>query len=308
MTKQAEDKFTPLNWVYHPIQQVRMLRYNILQDIPINTNLTPKYSENPSIGVVIGTNGSVPYIDLQLHSLININGIKHILIHDDGSNEQVQLIKLINQYNSNGHKVDFYSTGTNMWHKSSVGSIGDQNCFLVGLQWAKSKNLQVLVKFSRRLIPLYNWVQPFKQLILQSDGITFSSYCYKDLFPIRTQLMGMNVKAWTNDYTIGMMKKFIKMQYPVFAQYFMDSMAKVLDHHNFSRRYENWKHQFRTGYIHSGYVHWYDIIGTCRYNEQNRHPNVLWHMYCDQSRYLQQSQKIFGNKYTIDDFKKFTNI
>ena len=98
---------------------------------------TPHYSENPEIGVVIGTYGSVPYVDLQLHYLKNVNGINKILVHDDCSNEQDKLKTLCDNYN-----VDFYSTEKNLWHKACVGSLGDQNCFFEGLKWAKENGIK----------------------------------------------------------------------------------------------------------------------------------------------------------------------
>ena len=69
-----------------------MLRYFQFQFKFDNTvDYTPHYSENPEIGVVIGTYGSVPYVDLQLHYLKNVNGFNKILVHDDCSEQQEEL-------------------------------------------------------------------------------------------------------------------------------------------------------------------------------------------------------------------------
>lgn len=303
---QIQDK--ALMWYFHPNECVRMMRTNIFDNIDVNEDLTPSYKDNIKVGVVIGTNGAVPYIDLSLHYLINVNGIKHILIHDDGSDKIPEFKKLQNKYNKNGVKVDLYSTGKNLWHKSCIGSIGDQNCFAIGLKWAKENNLDILVKFSRRLIACFNWIDDFKKLVKESNGITFGSYCVKDKFPLRTELLGMNVNAWNNPYVINMMSWFIENEYSIFAEHFMDKLAKVLDYQNNSEKYKKWKESHKTGYIHSGYVHWKDILGTNRYNNEDRNKNVLWHMFKNDNDYLNESKKVFGDKYSLDDFKNIVNI
>ena len=92
-TKQTIEK--SLQWYFHPNETVRMLRYfqfNLKFDNGIDYSV--HYSDNPKIGVVIGTYGCIPYIDLQLHFLKNVNHIDNILIHDDCSPYQNQLKEL----------------------------------------------------------------------------------------------------------------------------------------------------------------------------------------------------------------------
>lgn len=300
-----------LMWYFHPNEIVRLMRVKLYDDVSKDSNFTPLYNkDNLKIGVVIGTNGSVPYIDLALHFLIEVNGIKNILIHDDGSNVLNKLQELANNYNIKcGSNIQVYSTGKNLWHKSCIGSIGDQNCFAIGLQWAKQNNFDILLKFSRRLIPCYKWIDDFKKLVIDSDGITFSSYCKKDKFPIRTELIGMNVKAWSNNYILMAYTWFIQNEYPIFAEFLMDQFAKVLDYYNYSKKYEKWKQEHRNGFLTSGYVHWYDILGTNRYtNEDRKNNKILWHMFKKEEDYLKISKEIFGNKYTLEDFKNIVNI
>lgn len=293
----------PLKWYFHPNEIVRMMRTKIYDNINLKTNLTPCYNKDLKIGVVIGTCGAIPYIDLGLHYLKNVNSIDKILVHDDCSPEKDDLKKLCDSYN-----VDFYSTKKNMWHKSCVGSLGDQNCFYEGLKWAKENNLDILIKFSRRLVPCYRWIDDFKELVLKSDGITFSSYCEKDKFPIRTECIAMNVNAWTNSFVLNLMEFYLKNQICNFAEFFIDEIAKQLDFQNFSEKYEKYKKENFTGYLHSGYVHWYDILGTNRYNRNNRHENVLWHQYSSEEEYLNKVNEIFKNKYKLENVKNIVNI
>jgi hypothetical protein len=195
-----------------------------------------------------------------------------------------------------------------MWHKSCIGSIGDQNCFYHGLKWAKAKNLDILIKFSRRLIPCYRWIDDFKKLVLESDGITFGSYCVKDMFDMRTELLAMNVNAWSNDFTLTQMKLNIENEYPIFAEFWMHEMSKTLDAQNFSNKYKKWKEDNFIGYQRSGYVQWNDILGINRYTSEKRHNDVLWHMYNTEEDYYNNSKNIFNDKYSLNDFKNVKNI
>lgn len=287
-----------LRWYFHPNEIVRLLRAKIYENIDINIDLSPNYTNDLKIGVVIGTYGSVAYVNLALHYLKNVNKIDKILVHDDCSPKKDELKKLCEEYN-----VDFYSTESNMFYKTSIGSIGDQNCFFEGLKWAKENKLDILVKFSRRLIPCFEWVSDFKDLVLKSDGLTFSSYCKQDNFPIRTECIAMNVNAWTNEFVMKILNFYIKNNICVFAEFFNDEMAKQIDFQNFSEKYKNYKKENFTGYTYSGYVHWYDILGKNRYTKDDRNENVLWHMYSTPEDYLNKSNEIFKDKYKLDDFK-----
>lgn len=292
-----------LMWYYHPNEIIRLLRTRIINDINKDVDLTPSYSNNPSIGVVIGTcDGSIPYVDLSLHYLINVNKINYILIHNDGNLDVDKLKELQKTYKDKCKVLDIIAYKNKHFYKNSVGSVGDQQAFFQGLAWAKDLNLDILVKISRRLIACFNWVDNLKLLIKESDGITFSSYCEKDKFPMRTECLAMNVKAWTNDYTMTQLSWYIKNSFPLFAEFYMSEMAKVLDYSNFSKKYEKFKKKNRTGYVYSGYVHWYDVLGINRYNNKSRNENVLWHQYSSKEDYLNECKKIFGDKYSLDDF------
>jgi len=302
ITKQTIEK--SLQWYFHPNETVRMLRYfqfNLKFDNSIDYSV--HYSDNPKIGVVIGTYGCIPYIDLQLHFLKNVNHIDNILIHDDCSPYQEQLKELTNKYN-----VDFYSTQKRMWHKSCIGSIGDTNSFYQGLLWSKYKGLDILVKLSRRLIPCYNWKDSLIQLALNSDASTFSSFCTKDPFNIRTEGIGLNVDIWTKSYPLQGLLWTIENEYSIFAEFWMHEMAKTLSGNNYSQKWKEYCDKHKYGYLHSGYGMWQDILGTCRYTNENRHENVLWHMYNSIEDYLNVSKQIFGDKYTLQDFNDCENF
>jgi hypothetical protein len=284
-------------WYFHPNEIVRMLRYYQLNMKFDNTvDYTPKYSEHPSLGVVIGTYGSVPYIDLQLHYLVNVNGIKNVLVCDDCSDKQTELKQLCDSYG-----VDFYSSQKKLFNKEYVGSVGDTNVFYEGLKWAKNKNIELLVKLSRRLIPCKEWKTEFLNLVKCSDATTFGSYCTKDPFNFRTECVGMHVDTWYSSYPMQCLKFTIENELCIFAEFWFHELAKTLSGNNYSEKWLKYIQENKFGYLRSGYAHWYDISGTCRFNSDNR-TNVLWHQFSSTDDYYNKCLEIFGTKYQKEDF------
>lgn len=181
--------------------------------------------------------------------------------------------------------------------------LGDNNAFYQGLRWAKSKNLELLVKLSRRLIPCFEWKQSLIDLALKTDASTFSSYCTKEPWNFRTECVGMNVDIWTKNYPMQCLGFTLANEMTVFAEYWFHELAKTLSGNNYSEKWLKYINDSKHGYLRSGYAHWYDILGTCKLTNDGR-SNVLWHAYTTLADYYQLGQKIFGNKYTLDDFKQ----
>ena len=272
------------NWIkfYNsPNEYVRMGRYfpHIFYNYAENKKIKPNY-ENINLGVVISTFGSFDYIKLHLINLKK-NNISNILVVDDFSNEKDDLKKLCNEFN-----VDFICTPRKFPYKQCVGSNGDTAGFYYGLKWAKEKNVNLLVKFSRRLIPLFDWTKNLFKLAKESDAITFSSYCEKDLFNIRTECIGMYVPAWSESYILNSIANNLNNDIIVFAEYWFHEIAKILSYRNCSKKWYDFEKQQNLGYQRSGYALWLDILGTNRYNKNNRNEHVLWHMFNSEDEYL----------------------
>lgn len=298
----AIDKST--KWYFHPDEHIRMLRY-FQSNMKFNNNedYSVHYTNNPNIGVVISTYGCVPYVDLQLYFLKQINHIDNILIHDDCSPDKDKLKELTKQYN-----VDFYSTPNRMWYKSFAGCIGDIDSIYQGLIWAKQKNIDVLVKLNRRLIPCFNWKDDLIKLVIKSDASTFSSYCTKNNYNFRTECIGLNVDIWTKPYALQCLSWTIENEYCVYSEFWMHELAKTLSGNNYSEKWKEYCNKNKFGYLHSGYAMWQDILGTNKSNTENRHDNVLWHMYSKPNDYLKMSDIIFSDKYTLKDFENCVTI
>lgn len=292
---ESQDK--SLAWYLHPNEVVRMMRSKVIDAINPMIDVTPKYGQDVKIGVVITDDSDIPRIDLLLHYLKNVNKIDSILLYDSGRIEN--LSKLATAYNA-----EIYSSLKKYQAHAFRGDIHEQNAFYQGLKWAKENNVDVLVRFNGNLIPCYEWVSSLKQLILDSDGVTFSSYCPKCQFPIRVECIGMNVKAWTNDFTMNYLKFNIDNELVTFPEYWTDSMAKQIDGQNFSKKYRKWRDSHYVGQLRSGYVHWYDILGKCKLTKDDRHEGVLWIDYTTKEEYFNKINEIFPDKYRIEDLTK----
>lgn len=252
-------------------------------------NTTPNYNHNIKVGVVIGTCGSSDIIRLQLHYLKNINKIENVLIVDDYSQEQDLLKTICDKYN-----VDLIISPYELPYIHLIGCSGDNYCIYKGLEWAKNKKLDVILKFSRRFIPCYKWIDDFKNLVKKSDGITFSSYSDKMKMGFRTECFGMNTNVWNNDVVMNNIKYIIDNDIPILAEYWYHNIAKYLDYYNHSKTWLEFKKQQNMTYERSGYVMLKDLMGTCMKSNINRNPNVMWHMFCNEDDYKQKIKSILN--------------
>ena len=156
------DPMEPMEYINHPNEVLRLLRYFVRPQMDPEERILPEYPAEPSLGVVISTYGSIPFLDLNLHYLVNVNRLR-VLIHDDCSPARDALIDLCRRY---APHVDLYSTTERMWHKEKIGVIGDTNSFLVGLQWAQQNKFDILVK-----LIAYDNICCLVQVILVTDFI-----------------------------------------------------------------------------------------------------------------------------------------
>lgn len=76
-------------WYFHPSETVRMLRYfQFNSKLDPTIDLTPNYSDNIEVGVVINANNKPAYVELQLYYLTQINKINSVLIYDNCSEKK----------------------------------------------------------------------------------------------------------------------------------------------------------------------------------------------------------------------------
>lgn len=154
------------------------------------TSTEPVYSDNPTMGVVLGTYDRPDLVELQLHYLCRINHLP-VLVHDDSSPKQEEVKAVVEKFKTEGHDVEFASTDKRAGHKP-----GDLYAFAAGLKWAKERGYELLYKVSHRWVILREWATDAIQLAKSTDGLTFSNYTTSFNKGFRTEFQGMNVNAW----------------------------------------------------------------------------------------------------------------
>lgn len=146
------------------------------------------------VGLVIGTCGATPYVHLQLAVARKHFGDDFpILVVNDGEEQDfepryIEGLKAI----CNNLKADF-RPGPRLGHM-----FGDLRVFSEGLEWAEEKNVQLLVKLSRRYIPLVSWRHGLLCLAGANQHASAFSRFHDDnpkgLF--RTDCIALRVQKW----------------------------------------------------------------------------------------------------------------
>lgn len=295
----SEQQRKILMWYFHPDEIVRMLRYfQLSTKLNPQDDMTPHYSNDPNVGVVINTYGNTAFVELQLYYLRNVNNIKKILIHDNCSTQKEQLQKLAKKYN-----IDFYSTDHVLFSQDGIGSISDQHVFYKGLLWAKQNNIDILVKLNHDLIPCDSWVNDLKQLAKNTDAIAFTSWCEKDNITCRIDGIALNVDIFTRQYPLYNFQLLIENNICVFTQFWLHELIKSLSYQNYSEKWKNYIDTHKLGFKYSGYAYWPYFLGINKHNKNNRDILTLQSTYSTTQDYLNQINKFLPGKYDENDFK-----
>ena len=138
------------------------------------------------MALVIGTSASVPYIHLQLEAWRRNCAEMPVLIHDDASADAARLAALCAEYGA-----EFYTNATRRGHVP-----GDMLAYINGLAWAGRMDVELLVKFSRRWIPLTPWQGELGRLAFASQCATFSGRCSANGFGFRSECVAIHVPTW----------------------------------------------------------------------------------------------------------------
>ncbi len=137
------------------------------------------------IGLVIGTYASVPYVHLGLETWRRHCPHIEVLVHDDCSRDGDRLRELCREYGA--------SFETNSVRKHHT--VGDQSAFLGGLLWSRRQGHDILVKFSRRFVPLYDWTGGLAVLARGSQEATFSNVCMNINWGFRSEAVAMHARS-----------------------------------------------------------------------------------------------------------------
>jgi hypothetical protein len=154
------------------------------------------HSLNPPVGLIIGTYAAVPYVHLQLEMWRRYCDGVPVLVHDDCSPKSAELAELCAAYGAG-----FHATPLRMGHIT-----GDLRVLLHGLEWASASRVELLVKFSRRFVPLVNWQPDLCALAMETQYATYSAQCRHYRYGFRTECMAMHVPSWMTNGGLGLLK------------------------------------------------------------------------------------------------------
>jgi hypothetical protein len=179
---------------------MRVRNYDMQRSLEINTlepntlELKMKAGTTPTMGMVIGTYGAIPYIHLHLALRSLLYPELPMLVHDDCSPDSEALRELCQTY-----EADFCTPHSRVGHYA-----GDLKAFARGLEWASERRLDFAAKFSRRFVPLYDWRMELANLLRSFSYPTFSSYCTHHDYGFRTECVALSVAGWTSPIENGL--------------------------------------------------------------------------------------------------------
>lgn len=144
-------------------------------------------AREPKLGMIISTYSSVPYVHLQLENRKRLGITLPTMVTDDCSPHK-ELLKFLCE----GYGVVFYSRKDRLGHTN-----GDLMSFVNAIDWGRRRELDYMVKISRRLLLTTPWVEDLTTLIKQTGFLpTYGRDEARCKFPLRTECVALNVKAW----------------------------------------------------------------------------------------------------------------
>ena len=211
------------------------------------------------LGAVIGTCGTPFYVELQLAALARWNPMPALVV-DDGSGDR-ELPGICAKYHA-----EYLPLPLHRGHWA-----GDLHIFAAGLEWAERNGVTLLVKLSRRFLPLREWQSGLLSLARESNAVTFSSWSTSYGLGFRTECLGLYVPAWLPCVSA------LRSAAPAgrhFVERFLHRKARMLVNGWNSVAFEDYRQRHDPERKHDGYAFWTDLMGTDR---RQPPPGVLWH-------------------------------
>jgi hypothetical protein len=235
------------------------------------------FAARPKIGLVVGTFAAVPYVHLQLEARRRLYPDIPMLLHDDCSPHGGELEKLCTAYS-----VECASTLARFpMHK------GDLSAMAGGLAWARGQSLDILVKMSRRFLPLKPWADDLATLAMTSQYATYSSWTTSYNFGFRTECIGFAVEEW---FTLGLFDQIIdaiRAPEAPFVEGFIHGLARHAAARNTQAARTFDEAVGRRPRNRGGYAIW-PFMGTDRRAPTS---NFLWHNWATPEDYAAQARQ-----------------
>lgn len=232
------------------------------------------------ISVVVGTFSAVPYVHMQLEARARFYPEVPMLVHDDGSPSSGELVALCHRYG-----VDFVGAKQRQMH-----TLGDLQAMFRGLCWSNRTGAQILVKMSRRFVPLADWTGGLSRLWLLTRRRTFSNECKSFGFGFRTECLALDVRAWTDPDVLTELGLTAGGSRPVFVEGFVHELAR--------RVAKSEESSLDDGRSLSDFGEW-DYLGKDRCRPQ---PGFLWHDSHSPADYAAKARE-WGLRYADHEFE-----
>jgi hypothetical protein len=246
------------------------------------------YERPPTVGLVVGTFAAVPYVHLQLEARRRFFPHVPLLVHDDGSHVRDALQGLCDRYGA-----DFESNSRRLPHH-----LGDLSAFVGGLKWAECRQIDLLLKVSRRWVFLVDWTEDLRRLAMESQHATFSNYTRSYAFGFRTECVALAVRLWAVPAFLRDAIEKINTGRHVFVENYIHLYAIRL-HEQACTQALRWAKEHPVPDERRGYAAW-PLMGTDRI-ERNPSGKYLWHDSHSPRRYADQAAA-WGLPYGEADF------
>lgn len=238
------------------------------------------------MGLVIATFAAVPFVHLALESWRRNYPHVPVLVCDDGSPREEQLRTLCSTYGAS-----FARNGAR-----ARASVGDMSAFVRGFDWAREAELQILVKMSRRFIPLTDWVPELWALARETQYATYSNRCAHFNFGFRTECTAFHVRSWFDAGAVEELRARVARNEPAFVEGYVHDFCRHVHERRCEANQEFERHHPRPPDA-DGYGVW-NIMPDSR---MTRKADLLWHDSEAPVDYHRASV-LYGLPYRLEDF------
>jgi len=244
-------------------------------------------SAAPSIGLVIGSFAAVPYVHLHLEARRRFYPHVPALVCDDGSRFERELAGVCQEYGAAFARNPARLRRT----------VGDMSAYVRGLDWAMESGIEILVKMSRRFIPLHDWTAGLSRLAIGSGMATFSQSCDHFNFGFRTECIGFHANTWRVSGALARMREQVERNEPVFVEGFIHQLARRIAAEHASSAAREYTREHPRPPDRDGYAPW-EIMPDRRTTAR---ADLLWHD-CDDPVDYWQAAAAYGLPYALEEF------
>lgn len=275
-----------------PLKDFFLERPQTAERIHLGQRLMPSelprlYTGKPRVGLVITTYGAAPYVELGLAARQRLYPTLPVLVHDDASPDRDALLQLCNRYGA-----AFESNSSSLGHE-----MGDLSGIIGGLHWARSAQLDLLVKMSRRFVPLSDWVEPLLGLAEMTQFGTFGRRCVDFNLAMRTECFVMAVQPWTQPDILDEMTAFmLRNRISLLVEHYLLQFAQRVYERN-SIAAQQWERTALRPTPRLPFAEW----GFLSEGRRHHSPNYLWHETAPAEAYMQMAAAL-GLSFAPDAF------